>query len=736
MRILISAAEASSDAHGAQLLKALRETAPAGERIEAFGVGGPKLQAAGLRVMVDARDLLAMGVFAVLARLPKILRGLRLLVLSAQTERPDLVVVLDYPDFHFKFAKRIQPLGIPLVYYIPPKVWVWRQKRVQFLKQHFQKLLCILPFEKAFYRERGVEAQFVGNPILDELPVEMNRSEARRRLGLRADERVVVLMPGSRPAELAAHFTLMLSAGEAVAKRLGTPLQALVPLPITAELQEGQKYIDEWLGARSADSVLLKVRLTRGNAHECLIAADVGIIKSGTSTLEAGLLGCPHVIVYRGSRLIMFLFQLFVGYKGPVGLVNLAILDSAPGPVDRLKQPFREVIMNDLTSERLQQELWELLEDPQRKLESDRAIQKLRERVLGGRSMQAFSPSRQAAQEIWALYQKQKNEVREPQRVAPFFMSALSNRLLSFVWSAINRVYPLFSALFRKPFRAPARVISVGNLQVGGSGKTPLVAQIAKESIERGLTVCILTRGYQGRWESQGGLIAPGAQELSVEETGDEALLLHDRVPGAWIGVGANRVQSYQTVVKSLQRDPDIVILDDGFQNRQFVKDVEVVTLTSAKPGEKLFREFFSSLHRAHLVVWTKGQSLPVRLPLQSGVPLARIKYCLAGAQSRPILLVTGVADSDSVRQSAEQAGYQVVQHSAFPDHARYAEPIIHHFLEQAAKAKISIALTGKDWVKWRHLVPENRKESIVVLEPEIEFIEGKTAWSKTLWGS
>jgi lipid-A-disaccharide synthase len=148
MKILISAAETSSDAHAAELLKALRERSS--EPIEAFGIGGPKLAAAGQRQVFDAREMLSMGFVEILGRLPKILTALKRIEDEARALRPDVAVVVDYPDFHFRLAKRLAKQGIPLVYYIPPKVWAWRRGRVKFLKRFFRKILCILPFEVRF----------------------------------------------------------------------------------------------------------------------------------------------------------------------------------------------------------------------------------------------------------------------------------------------------------------------------------------------------------------------------------------------------------------------------------------------------------------------------------------------------------------------------------------------------------------------------------------------------------
>jgi len=384
VRVLISAAEASSDMHGAQLLRALRKQSD--KPIEAFGIGGPLLQAEGLEAIVDARELLAMGFSEVLARLPQILRALARVHLEAQRRRPELAIVIDYPEFHLKLANRLQADGVPVVYLIPPKVWVWRQGRVRKLKERFKLLLCILPFEEEFYRQRGVHAVYVGNPLVDELPLEMTREQARTTLGLAAADRVVVLMPGSRPAELNNHLEVFLQAALDTARRLQIKLTTLIPLPGTADHTGMAERVDVW--KRSFDPAgILKIRVSQGDAHACLISADAGLIKSGTSTLEAGLLRCPHVVVYRPSKVSSWLFKNIARYQGPVGLVNLAT-GWKPGDSYRV----REILSDEVTVENLSAELQSLLTDELKISRMRQEFEKLRSAVLTG-----MSPSDKAA---------------------------------------------------------------------------------------------------------------------------------------------------------------------------------------------------------------------------------------------------------------------------------------------------------------------------------------------------
>lgn len=407
MKLLISAAEASSDVHGAELLKALRKEL--GSDLEVFGIGGPHLQAAGLRAVVDARDLLAMGSVEVLARLPKILRALKRVANEAELKRPDVAVVIDYPDFHFRLARKFKKIGIPTLYYIPPKVWVWRKKRIQFLQQFFERILCILPFEEDFYRTHGVSVKYVGNPIVDELPLEMTRTEARKKLDIPENDLSWVLMPGSRPSELKRHLVPMLDSVKLTREKLielgklkaNQKIQVLLPFPKTADLGALQNQIQTWKDQNSISALELKI--SQGNAAECLIAADAGLVKSGTSTLEAGVLQCPHIVLYQPNRITTWIFNYLIRYRGPVALVNLVAGWSPHRPY-----LVPEVLSEKVTPSNLAEEFIKIaVSSPER----DQMLQgffKLREKVCGKGAR--ISPSQLAAQEVIQVVREIKNK--------------------------------------------------------------------------------------------------------------------------------------------------------------------------------------------------------------------------------------------------------------------------------------------------------------------------------------
>jgi len=280
------------------------------------------------------------------------------------------------------------------------------------------------------------------------------------------------------------------------------------------------------------------------------------------------------------------------------------------------------------------------------------------------------------------------------------------------------------------------RTWSVGNIQAGGAGKTPLVALVARQALSRGLSVAILTRGYGGIWEQQGGVIEPRSKSPHPQFCGDEPALLHELVPDAWILIGRDRVRQYRRVERRRGRGFDLVILDDGFQHWRIRKDLELVVLTSHTPQTRLHRDSISALRHAHLLIWTKGE---IRPALGFEAPLVRLRARARqihgnSASGSRLWLLTGVADGAAVRGDIEALGHQVVHHSVFPDHARFADALAFELRRQALEAGCTLAMTGKDWVKWKTLAVDGLDE-VRVFEPELTFQEGESEWHKKLWG-
>jgi lipid-A-disaccharide synthase len=298
MRIALVAGEASGDALGAALIEALRNKFP---DAEFAGVAGPKMKAAGCIAWHDVEELSVMGLTEVLSSLPRLWRlrsNLRKRILEW---RPDVFIGVDFKEFNLGLAKLLKREGLPTVQYVSPQVWAWRQGRVRTIGASVDLVLCLFPFEPGFYREHGVRAAFVGHPLADQVPLEVDRGKARAELGIAAGARVLAVLPGSRRGEverLAGEFA-------AAAELLATKFPGLVCIApmVTPALRDLFATQCAQRAPRAA------IRMLDGNARLALAAADVALVASGTATLEAALSKRPMVVAYKLGAVTAFLLQ-------------------------------------------------------------------------------------------------------------------------------------------------------------------------------------------------------------------------------------------------------------------------------------------------------------------------------------------------------------------------------------------------------------------------------------------
>jgi lipid-A-disaccharide synthase len=288
LRVGLVAGEASGDTLGAGLIEALKRLEP---QAQFFGVGGPKMQAAGCEIWEPAESLAVMGLFEVLRELPRLSRLLARLRRSFIAARPDVFVGIDAPDTNLRLARKLHEAHIPTVQYVSPQVWAWRQGRVRRIHESVDLVLCLLPFEKKFYANQGVPAEFVGHPLADAIPLRVDRAAARARLSLPAQGSIVALLPGSRRGEvtrLAGDFaaTVVWLARERPSLRFVAPMAS----PAT---------FDIFSRALKRIAPQVEVELFDGQAQTVLMAADVALVASGTASLEAALCKRPMVVVYR-----------------------------------------------------------------------------------------------------------------------------------------------------------------------------------------------------------------------------------------------------------------------------------------------------------------------------------------------------------------------------------------------------------------------------------------------------
>jgi lipid-A-disaccharide synthase len=337
--ILIVAAEASADLHAARALEELRKIRPG---VQAFGVGGPHLRAAGLEALYPAEDLNVMGLVEVLPKIPRILGVMRGLREAAAARRPLVALLVDSPDFNLRLAKHLKALGVKVIYYVSPMIWAWRRGRARKIARVVDRMLCILPFEERFYEGTGVSARFVGHPFAERgLPGDA--AGYRRALGLPEGRTVVALLPGSRRSEIDRIFPPMLEAAERI-RTLHPDVQFVVPVAPTLP--------EEALRPALARHATLDVRLVAGRADEAVGASDAALVKSGTSTLETALMNRPMVVVYKLAWLSYWLGRLLVRMS------HFALVNILAG---RTVVP--ELLQQEASPERMAAEIERLLTD-------------------------------------------------------------------------------------------------------------------------------------------------------------------------------------------------------------------------------------------------------------------------------------------------------------------------------------------------------------------------------------
>jgi lipid-A-disaccharide synthase len=298
LRVGLVAGEASGDTLGADLIHALRRLVP---DAEFFGVAGPKMQAAGCEMWEPAESFAVMGLFEVLRHLPRLLRLLSRIGGQFLRARPDVFIGIDAPDTNLRLARRLHAAGIPTVQYVSPQVWAWRQGRARSIHEAVDLVLCLLPFEKRFYDEHGMRAEFVGHPLADAIPMLVDRQAARRTLGIDPTAPVAALLPGSRRGEvsrLAADFAA--TARWLAANRPQILFVAPMASAAVAEL---------FSQALEQHAPGLPVRLIDGQAQTALIASDVVLVASGTASLEAALCKRPMVVVYRLGKMTVWILK-------------------------------------------------------------------------------------------------------------------------------------------------------------------------------------------------------------------------------------------------------------------------------------------------------------------------------------------------------------------------------------------------------------------------------------------
>ncbi len=335
--LLLSAGEASGDMYAARLAKALHSRL----NVPLFGMGGPQMREAGVEIITDYSEVAVVGITEIVRHLPSLLRAMDRIVKEAEVRKPALAILTDFPGFHLRLARKLQPRGIRNVYYVCPQFWAWRPWRANLVRRRFAKALCIFPFEAEFFRNAGVSTEFIGHPLVGEVSATKDRRSFCVGQGLDPARTIVTILPGSRAGELAHHLPVL---QETVARiHAKRPAQFVIA---AAHLKDVEFLRNGWPAG-------IPVHVVADETYNALAAADASIVSSGTATVEAALLNAPMVVVYRVSPVTAALAKPLV--RTPFfAMVNLI--------AEREVVP--ELVQDNFTPERVAAETLKILQDP------------------------------------------------------------------------------------------------------------------------------------------------------------------------------------------------------------------------------------------------------------------------------------------------------------------------------------------------------------------------------------
>jgi lipid-A-disaccharide synthase len=347
--ILIIAGEASGDLHGSRVVEALLRLDP---EIRVWGMGGERLRLAGAEILIDSSQLAVVGITEVLGGMGSLYRAYRNLKRLIQRKKISLLILIDFPDFNLRLARVAKDAGIPVLYYISPQVWAWRSGRIKKIAQRVQKMAVIFPFEVPLYREAGLEAQFVGHPLMDVLGSHSNHASSAHPQKDWEGNPLITLLPGSRPKEVMSLLPEMVRAAQIITRRK-PKAQFLLALAPAMDSNEIRKSLPPYGAA---------ITIVEGKTYQAIRAADLVVVASGTATLETAILGKPMVIIYRVSPLSYWVGRAMIKVKW-IGLANIV--------AGRALVP--ELIQEEARGERIAEEALRILDD-----------EKYREEMIGG----------------------------------------------------------------------------------------------------------------------------------------------------------------------------------------------------------------------------------------------------------------------------------------------------------------------------------------------------------------
>jgi lipid-A-disaccharide synthase len=356
--ILLSAGEASGDLYAGRLASALKSRGVT----EILGMGGPQMRAAGVELIADSADVAVMGISEVVQKLGILRHTLDRIVETTVARKPKLAVLTDFPGFHLRLARRLNRHDIPCVYFIAPQFWAWRPWRARIVKRRFTRALCIFPFEESFYRGYGVDATFIGHPLVDIVKPTMPRAEFLAQHNLDPSRPVIGLLPGSRNSEINHHLPPILGATKLIAEKFPGAQFVLALAP-------GLESAATALGANDASGI----RTISGATYDVVSSADVAIVASGTASVETALLGTPMVVIYRFAPLTATILRRLVTTP------HFAMPNLIAG-----RKIVPELFQEDCTPARIAEEAFRYLNSPEARAETKSALAEVRTKLGAG----------------------------------------------------------------------------------------------------------------------------------------------------------------------------------------------------------------------------------------------------------------------------------------------------------------------------------------------------------------
>ncbi len=341
-RVLMVAGEASGDAQGGELAAALLRLSPS---LELFGIGGQRMRAAGVRTFVDIRELSIMGLSEVAGGAPQIWRAYRETSAAIRQRPPDLIILIDFPDFNLRLARVAQRAGVPVFYYVSPQVWAWRKRRIRKICKRVDRMVVVFPFETEVYRPHGLDVHFVGHPLAEGVRPDRSPAATREQYDLASDRPLVALLPGSREKEVRRVLPVMLEAAGRLAARCSFALACAPGL-------------DPNILRTEVDASRLDIAIVSADTYNLIASSDVAAVTSGTATVECALLGVPMVVLYRMSAFTYRVARAMVRVPY-VAMPNLLLGDGV----------VPELIQREASGERLAIELQRYLDSSELRAE-------------------------------------------------------------------------------------------------------------------------------------------------------------------------------------------------------------------------------------------------------------------------------------------------------------------------------------------------------------------------------